>query len=486
MKAFTPLVLLALLAMTDPARALPLKAAAAKVDITPDLRRHKIYLAGYGATGRRPRGVHDPLYARLLVVSDGQKTVGIVGLDLLGFYRNDVEELRALSRFNTDDRYLFVAATHQHSGPDTLGLWGPFPGVSGVARDYHAEIKRSVAARLMELEKELKDARIYGATRSIDPRGLCRDSRNPVIINPDMGLLSFREPGGKSLATVVNWSCHPEVLGPKNELLTADYPGPLCEALETRLGGTCLFMSGTIGGLMTPDTKAGREDFYESYRIGTELADLAAKHLASAPSVAAPTIGFKSEKVLVPVENSRYLSFLHALTFGHVLRSASGTPIPNWKAPWLALKHVLGMLSIEDRPWVESEVSRVDIGSARILGLPGEFFPEVIIGGYDGRFRAGHPLITPDNPNPPDLSLAPKGPYLRERMKGSVRLVVGLANDELGYILPEYDFKIQPTLTLLPRLPGHHYEETNSIGRSATRILMDSAERLAVGADGKD
>lgn len=474
------------LALAAPAPGSILKAAAAKVDITPDLNRHRIYMAGYGAKGRRPRGIHDPLYARLLVLSDGRKTVGIVGLDLLGFYRNDVEELRALSGFTGDDRYLFVAATHQHAGPDTLGLWGPLPGVSGVDHVYHGEIKRAVAKRLRELELELREARVFATTQRIDPRGLCRDSRNPVIINPDLGLLDLREPGGQRIATVVNWSCHPEVLGSKNELITADYPGPLCDTLETVLKTNCLFLSGTIGGLMTPDTRSGREDFYESHRIGVELAERVIRLLPGAAFVKEPRLGFKSELVLVPVENSRYLSFLPALTFGHVLRESSGRPIANGWASWMALKHVLGLLPPEGRPWVESEVSRVDIGTVRLLGLPGEFFPELLIGGYDGSFRAGHPLIDSSNPNPPDLSQAPKGPYLRERMRGSARLIVGLANDELGYILPEYDFKIQPTLTLLPRLPGHHYEETNSIGRSATGILMKAVERLALGSDGKD
>ena len=65
-------------------------------------------------------------------------------------------------------------------------------------------------------------------------------------------------------------------------------------------------------------------------------------------------------------------------------------------------------------------------------------------------------------------------------MRAPVKLVVGLANDELGYIVPAYDFKVQRTLTMLPRLPGHHYEETNSIGLSATRIIVEAA--TAVGS----
>jgi len=454
-----------------------LRVAAAKVDITPDLGKYRIYMAGFGSTGRRPAGVHDPLYARILLMSDGKKTVGVVGLDLLGFYRNDVEDLRRMAGFTAPERYLFVSSTHEHSGPDTMGLWGPFVGVSGLNKAYHKEIKKKIVAKMAELSSQLQEAELRGFSKEIDPRGLCRDSRNPAVINPNLAAFTLSTKAGKTLATVVNWSCHPEVLGAKNLLITADYPGPMCDSLEKKLGGTCVFLSGTIGGLMTPDVE--EENFYESYPIGTELAGLVMKGMSQATvSSKNPALDFKSKLILVPIENSRYLLFLPALTFGHKLMDKAGNYLPRWKAYWLPLKHALVRLGDKDRPWIESEVSLLDIGPARILGIPGEIFPELVVGGYDGKFRAGHDLIDPKNPNPPDLKSAPKGPYLLDHLHAPLKLVVGLANDELGYILPEYDFKIQPSLSLLPRLPGHHYEETNSIGPSATRIITDAAASL--------
>ena len=113
-----------------------LEAAAAKVDITPDLRTERVLLAGFGATGRRPSGVHDPLYARLLVLREGGDIVALAGLDLLGFEHNDVADLRRRAGYDVPVRSLFVSATHTHSGPDTLGLWGRLPGLSGVDQRY--------------------------------------------------------------------------------------------------------------------------------------------------------------------------------------------------------------------------------------------------------------------------------------------------------------------------------------------------------------
>ncbi len=456
-------------AFAGPARAL--EAAAAKVDITPDLTTEKVWLAGFGAKGRRPTGVHDPLYARIVLLREGDKTVALVGLDLLGFYLNDTQALRRAWAKGASDKVLFVHATHTHSGPDTLGLWGPLPGVSGVNERYMARVNRRVVEALGLLESQLKPATASGGTGRLDPRGLCRDLRDPQVIDPNLGVLRLRGADGEAVATIVNWSCHPEVLGRENTLITADFPGPLCARVEEKTGGQCLFLSGAIGGLMSPD--ADTENFYETARIGAAVADAA---LALKTPAKGRGLAYRADKPRVPVENSRYLLFLPALTAGHDLSRADGTPIPASRAWPLAIRHLLFGLSEKNRPWIETEVSVLDVGPARFLGIPGELFPELAIGGYDGRYAFGRPVVAKDGPAR-DLASAPKGPYLRDLIKAPVPMLVGLANDMLGYVVPEYDFQVRPSKSMLPRLPGH-YEETNSVGPSATRILTGAAERL--------
>jgi hypothetical protein len=468
------LVLAACLAAAPPRSARALEAAAGKVDITPDLKTEKTLMAGFGATGRKPLGVHDPLYARLVVLREGNSTVAMVGLDLLGFYRNDVAELRRQAGFDAPGRALFLNSTHTHSGPDTLGLWGPVIGISGINEKYHRRILARIAESLKLLESQLRPATAAGGHGMLDPRGLCRDSRDPQVLDPNLSVLRLTGLDGKPIATLVNWSCHAEVLGKENRLITADYPGPLCGRVEEKTGGACLFLNGPIGGLMTPDSRA--ENFYESYRIGSAVAD-AALALKTSSSPKRP-LSYRSEFVRVPVENSRYRMFLFALTYGHKLYDAAGKPLAGYKRWSLTLRALLFGLKEGNEPWVESEVSLLDVGPARLLGIPGEAFPELIIGGYDGKYTFGRPLVTPGNPNPPDVSKAPKGPYLRDLVKAPAPMVVGLANDELGYMIPGYDFKASPHKFMLPRLPGHHYEETNSIGPSVTRIVVDAAMKL--------
>lgn len=111
-----------------------LLAGASRVKITPS---YSVYLAGLG-NNRKSEGVHDDIYASALYLNDGKTSVVIVSLDLIGLFHDDVEDIRG----NKND--IIIACTHQHSGPDTLGLWGPDETTSGVNPEYLAFVKGKV------------------------------------------------------------------------------------------------------------------------------------------------------------------------------------------------------------------------------------------------------------------------------------------------------------------------------------------------------
>ena len=115
-----------------------------------------------------------------------------------------------------------------------------------------------------------------------------------------------------------------------------------------------------------------------------------------------------------------------------------------------------------------------------MLALPGELLPELAVGGYDGsRINSDEAtLLDPDNPNPPDLSQAPDGPYFEDLMGGPVNVVLGLTNDEIGYLIPEYDYVLDDGLPYLSEAEGDHYEETNSLGPQAVPLLTEAVEAL--------
>jgi len=101
---------------------LGLYAGAAKTNITPN---KSVYIAGYGQN-RKSTGVHDPIWCRVFLIQKDDIFLLILSLDLIGLFWNYIKRLRKeiSRRFNLNENGIIIACTHNHEGPDTLGLWG--------------------------------------------------------------------------------------------------------------------------------------------------------------------------------------------------------------------------------------------------------------------------------------------------------------------------------------------------------------------------
>ena len=63
--------------------------------------------------------------------SSGGKTVAMVSLDVVGFFQEEIDRIRAeLAAAHPAIQLdaLIVASTHAHEGPDTMGLWSASQG----------------------------------------------------------------------------------------------------------------------------------------------------------------------------------------------------------------------------------------------------------------------------------------------------------------------------------------------------------------------
>ena len=117
------------------------RVGAAKEVITPD---RPVWLAGYSRDGLS-EGVHDDIWARGMAIDDGERTVLILTADLIGLYLTDVNDIRdSLVTHRLPRDHIVLASTHNHSGPDMLGLWNIDRGKSGVDFDYLKQMKRQL------------------------------------------------------------------------------------------------------------------------------------------------------------------------------------------------------------------------------------------------------------------------------------------------------------------------------------------------------
>jgi hypothetical protein len=455
-----PLLLLAVLVTPSFAAAGPLTVGFGETDLTPDPGKGPVYLAGFGQN-RKATKVHDPITARAVVLADGDRKVALVSADVVGLFLPSVERIRKkLPGF----AYVLVSATHNHEGPDTLGLWGPNPLRSGVDPAFLKKVEEGCADAVRKADAARKPAAARIGTAAAPE--LIRDSRLPEVKHDELVVLQFRDPTSDTpVGLLVQWNCHPEVLDSKNTEITADFPFYVVKYLREKYRCPVAYFTGTVGGLMTTlhlpvKDEAGIElkdgTFAKAERYGTLLGQVADKALAKAVPLALTPLEVRTRSVLVPVENNLYKIAGQFGTLDRPMYAWEGNPTPKEFTP---SKNVSKPVA------VKTEIGYLKLGDLEVAVIPGEVYPELVLGKVQ------------DPPDPgADFPDAPVEPAVYAQMKGKHRMLIGLGNDELGYIIPKRQWDAKPPYCY--GLKKAQYGEENSVGPDAAPILCGAFRDL--------
>jgi hypothetical protein len=387
----------------------------------------RVLLAGFG-NGRAATDYHDRLWARGMVVEGQGVRVAIVALDLIGYFQNEIETARALVSPASAIDYLVVASTHQHEGPDTLGLWGPSEVISGIDFGYLDFVNGAVADCVDEAARALQPARAYfaegasaGLSLGLDPEddGLGvgdgkvlagDDALAPAtggrIVDPRLSVmqLTTRRHPREVLATLVSFASHPESLGSSNTVVTSDFPHFARQRLEDEFGGLAIWVSADLGVLQGPldidvqDPATGLPAVRRTFRFaevyGTKLAERAIVAINAArfrtfvrhgrnflrkrprPGHVVPEIRFaRRSPVPVRLDNPffRFLGALRALNPRRPLYT-DGIPDASVGNPFPPPFDDIPQLLAED---VHTEVGALLIGPATFAIIPSELDPQI-------------------------------------------------------------------------------------------------------------
>jgi hypothetical protein len=444
-----------------------LRVGFAKADITPSLGEKPVWIAGYG-NNRKATAIHDPLWARTCVIAAPPNTkIALVSVDLVGL---QYHETLAIRQKLADFSYVLVSSTHNHEGPDVVGLWGPSRQQSGVDPDYLKLVVDRVVQSVRDAEANLKDSNAtFGAA---DDESIVRDVRLPLVKDGNLRALRFINPETQqTLGLIVQWNCHPEHLGSKNTLITADFPHYLVKKLESTHQAPVVYFSGTLGGLMTGDENLfpkpgggfyGDGEFEFAEAQGEAVAQLTAKALAQQSPITLTPIQVADQKVAIPLDNEGYRMARAAGVLNRVAYRWTGDPSKPGEP--------LGNQQIEGELALVTEVAYLRLGDLHIAAIPGEIYPELVVGKFQD----------PVEPNV-DFPNAPLEPPVLKTLPGPKVMVIGLANDEVGYIIPKRQWDQKPPFAYGRDKP--QYGEINSCGPEVapilTQALVDCVRRIA-------
>jgi neutral ceramidase len=388
-------------------------AGSAAIDITPPVGTH---LAGQ-FQDRIAESIHDPLYARALVLDDGTTGLAIVACDLLALKRPTVVQARELAAAQTGipADHIMITASHTHTGPRTTDIF-PCPADA----EYLALLPRQLAGAVALAARSRQPARLAvgsgrEATSTHNRRYLRRDGTaqmhppkgDPSFVgpegpaDPEVGVIFANDDNGRLLGAMVNYTSHPIVVG-HERAVSADYPGYLGRALQAVKGhqAEVLFVNGALANVCPIDVAdLGHREYGYAWaeRVGNVVAAEALRVMETTDPLETVVLRVARRTVDLAIREITAAQLAEARVR---LEQHDGMPPVE-----LAYAREALLLAEERRraAFVPAEVQVLAIGDAALVGIPGELFVEF-------------------------------GLEIKERSPFAHTYVAGLANGCVGYI----------------------------------------------------
>lgn len=363
-----------------------------KVNITPPLGGLLIGSKGYVSDD-----VLDELYAKALVLRDGDKTVAIVVSDLLYTPLEEITTpVRRIVKEKTSipEQNVLVCATHTHSGPEVFRRSKFAPekqtAIYAVDRSYLATLVGKIASAVLLAHKDMQAVQIGAAkgqapkvvynrrprdanglvamaytlppevlaTRKVvvDDNGLTRvtftypegqTQRQFGPVDPAVRVLRVEGANGVLVGSLVNFGCHPVSIYPhRSTAISADYPAWATRVVEQAEGGLCLFTLGLAGNAVPYE-----RGVTQCRQIGRAVGGEALKELQFLPTSGDVTLDAIKKELKLPTKEP-----------------PSDKDAGDWP------EHIT------------TELQVLRLGDIYILGLPGEILVEI---GLEIQKRAG-------------------------------------------------------------------------------------------------
>ena len=311
--------------------------------------------------------VHDPLFARALVLNDGKNKVAIVGMDTClpgaGWnYAVKNEPFRGRIRKELGIEHVLINASHTHS--DGRG------GRKGKWFERCGQL-------LFEVVKEADQnctvsVSLHAGRASVQIGGNRYGRAFTTAVVPWVNVLQARTKEGKTLAVLFEHAAHP-VLTINGGGLSADYPGHAIKRINKELGTEAIpiFVQGCGGNINANpvgfSVRSGQHKNAE--KAGNKLGDAVLSAIRDSKQITVDKLTLRSKTAMLPLRvPSRQEVEKRVAQFR---KDNKGKPLPK------ELETLKGMIEAKEPPAQRFEINAVMLGSQWLLvAMPGEMFAD--------------------------------------------------------------------------------------------------------------
>ncbi|MDO4379477.1 MAG: TrbC/VirB2 family protein [Clostridia bacterium] len=468
---------------------------------------YNLYLGGFidakNGFSNKVKDVYDDMKVRTIALSDssGRGTSVFATIDCIGMTNTDIREIRAsLSDFAKENgvNSINIFATHCHSCIDTQGLWtdnvktifknmlSAYSGFGspkkGTDEKYMKFLYEKVGLSIKNAVSSMKTGELTISKKDIGAEYFNNKNRkNATAVMSDLTKFTFTPDDGSTPTIIANMAAHPDIVGlptdqddSNGQVLSGDYVYYIGETLE-KAGYNFMFFNGAICGIYIGRDPSNDNVELErrvdiSVRYGREIGrillamNMTEEEIKNDPFLsvtgdseedmnrAGYTLWYKNWK---PVEEKKVEPLLNV-----VVKSVRPTVTNNviLYAGKLRLVNHTMLKGDDGKIKVATEIGFVQIGSQKVVMMPGEICQDLVAGG---------------------ASLTKEGSISHSEFSGKTvyelfgedTIVFGLANDAIGYVVPDNDYCMG--------LVFNHYQETLSLGKGTASFLMGEYAALA-------
>jgi hypothetical protein len=181
------------------------------------------------------------------------------------------------------------------------------------------------------------------------------------------------------------------------------------------------------------------------------VGELADRALSGARPLRLTPLDVHARALFLPVDNKRYVV---GAKLGLLKR-----PVFRWTGDVYRAEPVADVTAEKARLCIRTEAAWLRLGELDVAAIPGEIYPELVLDKVQDPPDAGA-----------DFPEAPVEPAVHKQLRGPHRMLIGLANDEIGYIIPKRQWDEKKPYCYGRKRP--QYGEENSLGPDTAPLLL--------------
>ena len=381
-----------------------LHAGAAQIDVTPPLGTiingdHMMHYA---------RHIHDPLYAKALVLQSGETTVAIMVVDICAMEKDFLDEVKEdiqqQTRIPTEN--ILISSTHTHAAGSVSSLL-----LSPADLPYRKKLYGLLVQAVVNASSNLQPARLGFGSVDAPEYLLCRRYKmkdeyaplNPVTggtdqvktnpfgvehliegpttqPDPQVSYVAVQSTSGNWISLMANYSLH-YVGDWQNGTITADYFGEFAHHLKDQLKADDAFVgimsNGTSGEVsiweFQNSSRFSKDYFAKSKLIGQAIAEKVVQSLTSIEWQYNPSLAVQYAAIPVGVRKPS----AQELEAAKKIVGAADYEHPSIDDAGMKALYAREQVMLNEYPDTLSfPVQAIQIGNGVIGALGGEFFTE--------------------------------------------------------------------------------------------------------------